>query len=62
VITTPYKNPEEQAEFMRKWRARKRLEAKTLEEGYNRLYHENIELKKMLKEKSCNKTEKEKKP
>jgi len=51
VIATPYKNPEEQAEFMRRWRARKRVEAKNLEADYHRLYHENLALKKMLKEK-----------
>ena len=58
----PYADKEKQKEYVRNWTKdyyrRKRAEQKRLEEGYNRLYHENIELKKMLKEKSCNKTEK----
>jgi len=53
----PYKDPEVQAEFMRRWRIRKQIEREQLEKGYSKLYHdnielnrENLELKKRLKE------------
>ena len=59
-LSMPYRNPEDKAAQMRRWRIRKQLEREQLEKGYNRLYHENIELKKQLKENCCNKTVTEK--
>ena len=45
-----YRKKNDVTGYMRKYRARKKVEAKNLEANYHRLYHENIELKKMLKE------------
>ena len=45
------KTKEANAVYMRKYRAKKKVEAKNLEERFNQIYHENIELKKQLNKK-----------
>jgi hypothetical protein len=50
VNNMPYKDPEKYREYMREYQKRKRKEFKRLKKEYNRIYHDNLRLKRLVGE------------